>query len=273
MSELTLTLVTPSFNRLTYLEDTIQSVLGQDFPDLQYIIIDGGSEDKSVELIKKYSNEIFYWESEPDQGQYHAINKGFQKGLGDIMGWLNSDDILLPGALNAVARIFSDCPEIEWVTGLSSNIDKDGFLYQAKIQYRYTKESFLMGPVRGIQQESTFWRRSLWDKAGGSLDESYKLAADYELWCRFFEHARLYHVNLPLGAFRRHGNQTTQHKREQYLKELHTIQKNYRSKLSPFQKVYGLVKALIEQKIMKKFIYQNTISYKFRKHRYIKSLI
>ena len=268
MRKPTITIVTACYNRRNYLEETILSVLRQNLPGLRYIIIDGDSNDGSIEIIQKYQQDLHYWTSEPDQGQYQAINKGFQHGSGEIMGWLNSDDILFPGSLDSVIRLFSDCPEIQWLTGLSSNIDKDGFLYQSKAQFRYSRESFIMGPIRGIQQESTFWRRSLWEKAGGKLDEHYKLAADYELWCRFFEHAKLYHVNLPLGAFRRHGYQVTQHQRENYRQEVQEIRRKYRRRLSLAKRIRGKFEAMLERWLANTFIYPNTVAYNVQKGRY-----
>lgn len=103
-----ITIVTPTFNRVHYLEDTILSVLNQNYPNLEYIIIDGGSTDGSIDIIKKYESYLAYWISEPDEGFYHAIQKGFNKSKGDIMAWLNSDDKYHPGALKIVSEVFSD---------------------------------------------------------------------------------------------------------------------------------------------------------------------
>src|SRR6266540_2247918 len=113
-----ISIITPSFNQGAFLEQAIRSVIVQNYPNLEYVIIDGGSTDNSIEIIKKYEKHLHYWISEKDNGQYDAINKGFAKSSGVIMGWLNSDDMYCPWALKTVSSIFSECPNIEWLTTL-----------------------------------------------------------------------------------------------------------------------------------------------------------
>ncbi|MBZ0305900.1 MAG: glycosyltransferase, partial [Anaerolineae bacterium] len=121
-----ITVVTPSYNQGQYLEATIRSVLSQNYPNLEYIVIDGGSTDTSTAIIQKYADQLAYWVSEKDRGQTHAINKGFQRGTGEVMGWLNSDDILLPGTLHAVGRAFAQDSSLKVVSGFRHFIDADG---------------------------------------------------------------------------------------------------------------------------------------------------
>ena len=197
-----ISIVTPSFNQAEFLEAAIQSILKQEYPNIEYIIIDGGSTDGSVEIIKKYQKYLHFWCSEPDAGQYDAINKGFAHATGDIMAWLNSDDMYCPWALKTVASIMSQLSQVEWLTTLSPVFwDWDGFCYAVGSIAGYSKQAYLDGfylpyqyktALGWIQQESTFWRRSLWQKVGGSIATEFKLAGDFDLWCRFYCHADLF---------------------------------------------------------------------------------
>ncbi|HSV26304.1 MAG TPA: glycosyltransferase, partial [Sedimentisphaerales bacterium] len=214
-----ITLVTPSFNQAEYLEQCLCSVIEQGYPNLEYIVIDGGSTDGSVDIIKKYSSHLAYWVSEPDQGQYHAIMKGFARSSGRIMGWLNSDDMLHGGALAIVGDIMRDGSPVEWLTGSPTIRDSRGRTVIVNQPQTWCRARFLSGDYKWIQQESTFWTRSLWDRSGGRLDTRYSYAADMELWFRFFRHARLFAANVLLGGFRFHGDQKTGRALEKYLDE------------------------------------------------------
>ncbi|MGB3516902.1 MAG: glycosyltransferase family 2 protein [Elainellaceae cyanobacterium] len=205
-----ISIVTPSYNQVQFLEAAIQSVLNQNYPNLEYIIIDGGSTDGSLDVIRQYQDRLHYWCSEPDAGQYSAINKGFAQSTGDILAWLNSDDMYYPWAFKTVASIMSELPEVNWLTTLQPGIwDYDGlcrgFLYLPGI----SKEAFLDGcnlPCRinigFIQQESTFWKRNLWEEIGEAVSLKFKLAGDFDLWANFFKHADLYAMASPLAGFR-----------------------------------------------------------------------
>jgi len=222
-------IVTPSFNQASYLDAAMRSVLDQHDTDLEYVVMDGGSTDGSVEIIGKYADRLNYWESAKDSGQYDAITRGFQKTSGEIMAWLNSDDQYTPWAFSIVNEIFEQHPQIEWLTTTTQiRWDAAGRAVRALNVPGYSKTGFMRGehlPLPGrftlgwIQQESTFWRRSLWDKAGAQVGNDYSLAGDFELWARFFEHAELYAVEAPLGGFRFHGDQKTGGDRLDYLTE------------------------------------------------------
>src|SRR5687767_14887936 len=121
-----ISIVTPSYNDAAFLEQTILSLLNQGYPNLEYIVIDGGSTDRSVEIIKKYADRLAYWVSERDRGMYDVINKGFQHATGEIIGWINSDDMHHPGSLFSLAQIFSDFPEIPWLQGFPNSVDDQG---------------------------------------------------------------------------------------------------------------------------------------------------
>lgn len=226
-------IVTPSFNQGQFIEETIRSVLEQGYPNLEYVIIDGNSTDGSIDIIRKYEQQLAYWVSEPDRGQYDAINKGFSKTTGEIMAWLNSDDKYTPWAFSIVAEIFSTFPQVEWLTTSSAlHWDRLGRAVECTHRGGFNRHAFFKGanlPSRDwfaggwIQQESTFWRRSLWDRAGGQIDALLKLAGDFELWTKFFHHTDLYTVCTPLGGFRVHGNQKTAHHMQAYLEEAEVL--------------------------------------------------
>jgi glycosyltransferase involved in cell wall biosynthesis len=197
--------VTPSFNDARFLESTILSVTSQGYPNLEYIVIDGGSTDGSVEIIKKHADKITYWISEKDQGMYYAIQKGFEKCTGEIMGWINSDDILHPGSLFTIGQVFGDFPEVSWVQGMPNTLDERGRIVRVCSWPEITKLFFYKkdrDTLKYIQQESTYWRRTLWEKSGSHLSTQFRYAGDFELWMRFFQHARLYNLSALLGSFR-----------------------------------------------------------------------
>ena len=229
----TISIVTPSFNQAQFLEEAMQSVLEQTYPNVEYVVIDGGSSDGSAEIIRQYERRLAYWVSEPDGGQYDAINKGFARTTGEIMAWLNSDDKYMPWTLSVVADIFSSFPEVEWLTSVHPvQWNSHGQAVAVDFTGALSRHSFLQGnnfPVKGsfgrrwIQQESTFWRRSLWERAGGRLDQFLTMAADFELWARFYEHADLFGVQALLGGFRSHGAQKSVLHRDRYMAEAEQV--------------------------------------------------
>jgi len=224
-----ISIVTPSFNQGKFLRAAMRSVLDQPDVAIEYVVMDGGSSDESPAIIREYEPRLHHWQSAPDSGHYAAINDGFSHCTGEIMAWLNSDDQYLPGALSIVAEIFSAFPEIEWLTTLFPlRWDERGRAIRCSPRRGYSRTAFLAGenlPLGRwhsegcIQQETTFWRRSLWERSGAALDTRWKLAADFELWARFYKHAELYAVDAPLGGFRWHGNQRSNLQRETYERE------------------------------------------------------
>ncbi|PKA82131.1 glycosyl transferase family 2 [Ulvibacter sp. MAR_2010_11] len=234
-----ISVVTPNYNQGEYIEETIKSVFTQSYPNLEYIIIDGGSTDQSISIIKNYEAELHYWESENDQGMYHAINKGFSMATGDIMCWINSDDVLWEGALFYVAKVFLKHPKVCWLQGYPSVIDEEGkLLFQRKPVA--TKDHFyslrFIKDFSFIQQESTFWRKSLWEKAGGQLDTNFGLAADFELWLRFFKYESLYCSKKQLAAFRKRKGQKSGDGKK-YLEEANLAVNQHLKKMTPVEKI------------------------------------
>jgi hypothetical protein len=201
-------LVTPVFNSARYLEATIRSVLSQGYPNLEYVIADGGSTDGSVEIIRKYESQLHAWVSEPDRGMYDAINKGFARTSGEAtggaMGWISATDLLHAGSLFVVGSVFRAFPEVEWITGRPTGFSDEGMAVETLRLRQWSRMRFLAGANRYIQQESTFWRRSLWDRAGGRVEDARRSASDFELWVRFFRFAKLYPVDALIGGFRSH---------------------------------------------------------------------
>ncbi|HCN91965.1 FkbM family methyltransferase [Hyphomonas sp. UBA5107] len=220
-----ISIVTPNYNTAGFIERTMKSVIDQGYPNLEYVVVDGNSTDGSQDIISKYRNSISGYISEPDEGHSDALNKGFAMTSGDIMGWINSDDLLLPGSLAAIGEFFAKHPEVEWVTGQPTVVEEDGTWKLHNLR-KWSRVRFLNGNYRWIQQESTFWRRSLWERAGGGLSRDIDLAVDFELWVRFFRHAELYTYQLPLGTFRYREGQRSTAFRERYEAEaLSVIQK------------------------------------------------
>jgi len=215
-----ISIITPNFNGAQYLEETILSVLGQNYPYLEYIIVDGGSTDGSLEIIKKYEKRLTWWLSEPDNGMYHAIQKGFDRSTGDIMAWINSDDMYHKNALFTVAEIFDNIPNINWLTGANTFYDEFGRTIHCIQSRMFTKFDFYNHDFKWIQQESTFWRRQLWEKTGSSLNVNLKYAGDFELWLRFFQYDRLFVTDALIGGFRyRLENQLSLDHIDEYLIE------------------------------------------------------
>ena len=161
-----ISIITPSFNQEEFIEDTLRSVVLQEYPNLEYIVIDGGSSDHSVDIIRNYSDKISYWTSEHDGGHGAGLNKGFKQSTGEIMGWINSDDLLTSWSLRSVAEIFTKFPHVNWIQGFTSSWNRQGQMTGSSRNPKNIYD-YLTGNYAWIQQESVFWRRSLCDKAGG----------------------------------------------------------------------------------------------------------
>lgn len=218
-----ISIITPNYNGAQFLEETILSVINQNYPNLEYIIIDGGSHDESIDIIKKYEKHISYWVSERDNSMYEAIQKGFEKSTGEIMAWINSDDMYHKNSFFTVAEIFKNISSVEWLTGINTNFDEKGRTFNARPSHNHNKYSQFIEPKKYIQQESTFWRRSLWDKVGFSLDTSFKYAGDFNLWIRFNRHSQVFITDALIGGFRIRKNQLTQLFMSEYNKECQEI--------------------------------------------------
>ena len=196
-------IITPSYNQADFLEETVLSVLDQDYQNLEYIIVDGGSADGSLEIIQKYSDQLAWWVSEPDQGQTDAINKGFAKANGEILAWLNSDDTYVRGAVSEAVAYLQDHPEVGMVYGDANLIDEESHVI-GKFPARQTDYQRLMRGYVHIPQQSTFFRSGLW-KAVGPLDSTFFFAMDYDLWVRLSQQAPLKYYPRVWANFRLHG--------------------------------------------------------------------
>ncbi len=222
---LKISVITVCYNMAEYIEQTILSVLSQNYPDLEYIIIDGASTDGTKDIIEKYKNQLAYYISEPDNGMYDAIAKGFNKATGDILAWLNADDVYFPWTLSTVNKVFTEYPETQWLGGKYAFLNEDGQLSNIfpRTSVRSRKDiangwcrDGVLGP---LQQESMFWRRGLYDRSGG-LDASYRYAGDFELWMRFALHSELAKIDIPLAAFRKRSASLSNAGKNKYAAEI-----------------------------------------------------
>lgn len=229
-----ITIVTPNYNLGQYLEQAILSVLNQNYPNLEYIIIDGESTDNSVEIIKKYKERLAFWVSESDNGMYDAIQKGFDRSTGEIMGWLNSDDLLVPNGLFIIAEIFSNFSDVKWLQGRPISWDNKGRMIDIGLIRRWNKRHFYTHRYQWIQQESTYWHRELWERAGGQLNTNLRLAGDFDLWLRFFDFEKLYTTSALIGGFRFRTGQLSKSNEIEYFKEVNQVL-NKKLKQLPFK--------------------------------------
>lgn len=202
-----ISVITPSYNQAQFIERTILSVLDQKYPNLEYIVVDGKSTDNTMDIVRKYEGRL-RWISEPDQGQSDAINKGLRMASGDILCYLNSDDLLKPGSLQTVAQHFQAQPEALWLTGYCTNIDANDAPIQS---FARTYKNFLLREyqpwtlitINYISQMSTFWRRSAQEKIG-LFSVDHHLVMDYDYWLRLQKLGRPIIVRQDLSAFRIH---------------------------------------------------------------------
>jgi glycosyltransferase involved in cell wall biosynthesis len=195
-------IITPSYNQAAYLEQTIQSVLGQDYPRIEYIVIDGGSTDNSVEIIKQYQDRLAYWVSEKDSGQAEAINKGFTRAKGDVIGWINSDDYYMLNTISVAVRCFEQNPDVVMVYGDMLAVDGDGQTINVLRYNQLSLQDLLCFQIVG--QSSVFFRRSALEKTG-MLETTFHFMLDHHLWIRLARQGRILHVPQIWSAARYHA--------------------------------------------------------------------
>lgn len=223
---LKISIVTVSYNAAKTIEQTIQSVVCQKYDNIEYIIIDGGSTDGTVDIIKKYEDKIAYWVSEPDNGMYDALVKGFQHISGDICAYINADDFYQPGAFGVVAEIFQK-KQVKWITGITTIYNDKSSIVNVKLPYKYRKNFINKGVYNGrylpcIQQESTFWKKELMLNVDFDKLKGFRLAGDFYLWQSFSKTAKLDIVRAILSGFRKSKNQLSADM-QAYLTEFDTI--------------------------------------------------
>ncbi len=231
-----ISIVTPSFNQGQFIEQTIQSVLSQGYPNLEYIVMDGGSIDNTIEILKKYEGKL-KWFSEKDKGQSDAINKGLKMATGEIVAWLNSDDYYLPGTLNKVGEYFETHTNAQWLTGDYEIIDENGksihsFVRAYKNFLRRTPFKSTLFVANYINQPSTFWKKNILNEIG-YINEQYHLCMDYDLWLRIYAKYHLHTLYSPLSAFRIHSSSKgKQQFVKQFTEDLEVAKANNASKIA-----------------------------------------
>ncbi len=221
-----ISIVTQCFNRKASIAETIESVLNQNYPNLEYIVIDDGSTDGSWEIIQRYKDRLAVCEQLPGtrDNPAPAVQYGLSKATGEVVSWLFSKNILLPKSLFTVAQVFGELPEIEWLTAYSTMLDNEGKIVGVNPSRKDLFEH-LVGGRDNIQQESTFWRRSLWERTGAAL-ETDKIAIDVTLWStKFFPNAKLYHLNTVLGAWRKSSSSFSGMRRERFYADIASARK------------------------------------------------
>jgi len=214
----TISIVTPSFNQGRFIERTLYSVVAQNYPALEYVVQDAGSSDETVEILRRYEGSLHHWASEPDEGQGDAINRGFAHTSGEIMAYLNSDDMLLPGSLAYVARYFGEHPDVDVVYSHRMIVDEHDRHVGSWLLPRHDSDELTF--LDFVPQETLFWRRSAWDAAGGQIDAEMHFALDWDLLLRMRESgAKMVRLPRFLGVFRTHESQKTRTLEDLYLIE------------------------------------------------------
>jgi len=211
-------IITPSYNQARFLEETIQSVISQDYPNIEYIIVDGGSFDNSIEIIRRYESKISYWVSERDRGQADAINKGFAMATGEYIGWLNSDDCLLPGSIRKIVDAFILNPDVEFIYG---NVYQGESLLESKrLCGRETSlEQILISSSVPIPQQGSMWRSSVLRKTG-NLGVGWHVVLDREFFMRVALKCRIKYLPVTLGFFRHHPDSKSCSQMAKWIEEL-----------------------------------------------------
>ena len=261
-----ISIVTPSYNQAEFLERTILSVLNQNYPNLEYIIIDGGSTDGSVEIIKKYEKYLSYWVSEKDRGQAHALNKGFTVASGKILAWINSDDIYLPNIFYTVAKFFAKNPHVSVLYGNKLIIDLNDNIVSERRVTKYipylSKLGFIYGGF-GIYQPASFWTKSIYDISGG-IDISFRFCMDNDLFYKFLlEGAKFKFIREYFTGFRIHPNSKTSTLKKIAEEEFSILIKKYNLKHNSLLANY--IRFLVRIHRVLLYIFQGDIDYLFFK--------
>lgn len=244
-----ISIITPSFNQGQFIQQTIDSVLEQDYPNFEYIVMDGGSTDDTVKILKSYGKRL-NWVSKKDKGQTDAINQGLKQASGEVVGYLNSDDYLLPGALNLVGEYFRDHPDSVWVTGDYQIVDENSqpiqsFIVSYKRLMRKLPAKFVLNILNPISQPSTFYRTSALERVGG-FDDSLHLCMDYDLWLRLANLQSPGTIHQTLSAFRVYSTSKGGTQYDQQFKEEIAVASRYNGNVF-FKSVHQLHAWLIIQ--------------------------
>jgi GT2 family glycosyltransferase len=213
-------IVTPSFHQARYLEQTLRSVLEQDYPRIEYLVIDGASKDGSVDIIRKYENKLAYWVSEKDSGQGEAINKGLSRATGEIIAWINSDDYYLPGAVSAAVKVFEQNPDVVLIYGDMLAVDENGRTTNLMKYGQLSLADLLCFQIIG--QPSVFFRKDALQKAG-MLDTTFHFLLDHHLWIRIAQQGKILHVPQVWSAARYHAEAKNRAKAAEFGQEAFRI--------------------------------------------------
>ncbi len=245
----TIAIVTPSYQQGRYLERTIYSVISQHYPRLEYVLQDGGSSDETQAVLERFVGSLHHCASEPDGGQAEAINRGFSHTRGEIMAYLNSDDLLLPGSLAYVARYFEAHPEVDLVYGHRMLIDEHDRLIGRWVLPRH--DASVLPVTDFIPQETMFWRRELWERTGGKIDESLSFAIDWDLLLRFQEAgARMVRLPRYLGAFRVHAEQKTAREQVRCRAETEMLQRRVLGRAMTEEEVFARTQSFLRRHVL-----------------------
>jgi glycosyltransferase involved in cell wall biosynthesis len=268
-----ISIIVPTFNQGQYIEATLRSVLDQDYPGLELIVMDAGSTDGTLEILRRHSDRLAHWESAPDRGQSHAINKGLARATGDVWSYLNSDDLLCPGSLERVARIFKD-PAIDWLAAVSTIFEENGDRGEVRPQSGASAKEILTPWNRSVEyvfpcSNVCFMRRSVYERIGG-FDESYHYSMDMELYTRARFAGYLMHT-IPdvLGRWRWHAESKTLREGRAYrfLEEELRIAELFADRLSAADRARVLKEAAEQRRwfLVRRALHENAEGSRWRK--------